>query len=90
LKRVRGEDVARDWKAAAARIFTTRRLRYVSFIAPFLYIVSYLLFHTLDYSWPWLVAAMIAAAASIAAFQTVLYRGRQPTTPDESDNDDEN
>lgn len=79
--------MSHEWKAVAARIFTTRRLRYVSFIAPFFYIASYLLFYTLDHSWPWLVVAILFFAATIAATLTVRYRANQPTIPDETDDD---
>ena len=74
-----------QWKAAAARIFTTRRLRFVSFIAPFFYIASYLLFYTLDHSWPWLVVAILFFAVTIAATRTRRYRANQPPIPVETD-----
>lgn len=79
--------MSHEWKAATARIFTTRRLRYVSFIAPFFYIASYLLFYTLDHSWPWLVVAILFFATTIAATLTVRYRANQPSMPDETDDD---
>jgi predicted MFS family arabinose efflux permease len=77
--------VPQQGKSLAARIFTTRRLRYTSFIAPFFYIVCNLLFHVLDRSWPWLVLAIVFGVASIAAFQVVRQRASRSSMPDESD-----
>jgi hypothetical protein len=81
--------VRQQGRALAARIFTTRRLRYTTFIAPFFYITSYLLFNTLDHSWPWLVLAVAFFAASIAAGHVLRRRELERIMTAESADDDE-
>jgi 4-hydroxybenzoate polyprenyltransferase len=80
--------VRQQGKEAAARIFTDRRLRYIGFIAPFFYIASYLLFYTLDRSWPWLVLAVAFFTASIAAGHLLRRREHRRIMAAETADDD--